>query len=78
MEHRTRKSSLLPVLEVPPEVWCHILHYVDEFDDIFILRRVNRLFNDELKKKKVHPLAFLKEVNVQGIKYVHNNINIRN
>jgi small GTP-binding protein len=53
------------VFEIPPEVWCHILHYVDEFDDIFILRRVNRLFNDELKKKKGHPLAFLKDVNIQ-------------
>lgn len=54
-----------PLLEVPPEVWYHVLQYINGTYDVLNMRRVNRIFNNELKKK--NPLAALKDIKIPGI-----------
>jgi hypothetical protein len=45
---------------LPPEVWSHILTFVDELEGVLGLTRVNKIFNCELKKKT--PVATLQDV----------------
>ncbi len=33
---------------LPPEVWCHVFTFIDDFDDFIALKMVNQLFYQEL------------------------------
>eukprot|EP00029_Vermamoeba_vermiformis_P003864 TRINITY_DN14395_c0_g1_i1.p1 TRINITY_DN14395_c0_g1~~TRINITY_DN14395_c0_g1_i1.p1 ORF type:complete len:270 (+),score=25.46 TRINITY_DN14395_c0_g1_i1:46-855(+) len=53
-------------LSLPPEVWCHILAYVRDIDDVVVTKRINRLFYNEMKDKD--PLLIVPDVNWQALR----------
>jgi pyruvate-formate lyase-activating enzyme len=49
--------------QLPPEVWSHILTFVDDFRDIIDLKFVNQIFYQELGSKDPFK-AFDRSINI--------------
>lgn len=52
------------LIELPPEVWSHILSYIRDFNDVINSKVVNRLFYEELSAVDLITMvsAFLKSI----------------
>ncbi len=62
-------------LVLPPEVWCHILTYVRDIDDVVVAKRINKLFYAEMKDKE--PLLLVPDIAWNSLRgKINNNLNI--